>query len=235
LGDESIGRIGVAVPAAGSGGRMGGRKKAFLELGGMPLLRRSLDPFLELSGVVAVVVALPPEEAADPPEWMVDLDPRLAVVPGGATRRQSVRLALEALPADVEVAVIHDGARPLVTREIIERCVEVAVSGMGAVAGWPLVDTLKRVGDQGFVEATPDREGLWRAQTPQAFPLVPLLEAYRRAEEDGMEATDDAAVFVFGGGRVRMVEGSPWNLKVTHPEDLRAAELLLGLRKEVPT
>lgn len=226
--------IGVAVPAAGTGHRMGGRRKAFLELGGEPLLARTLRPFLEIPNVVAVRVALPADQAADPPDWLGALDPRVGVVAGGDTRLRSVLNALEALPSGVEVAVVHDGARPLVTRAMVERCVEAASGGAGAVAGWPVVDTLKRVDREGWILETPDRGGLWRAQTPQAFPHGPLLEAYRRADREGIAATDDAAVFAAAGGRIRMVEGSPWNLKVTHPEDLRVAELLLAARGRVP-
>jgi 2-C-methyl-D-erythritol 4-phosphate cytidylyltransferase len=98
------------------------------------------------------------------------------------------------------------------------------------VAGWPVVDTLKEVETDGRVLSTPDRESLWRAQTPQAFPREALLEAYREAVEEGRAATDDAALFARSGGRVRMVEGAPWNLKVTHPEDVAVAELFLRAR-----
>lgn len=224
--------MGVVVPAAGTGRRMGGRKKAFLELGGEPILRRSLTPFLGLSQVEAVAVALPADEADSPPAWLTGLDPRIRIVPGGATRLHSVLLALEALPPEVDLVLVHDAARPLVTPEVIRRCLEGAGPGVGAVAGWPVVDTLKRVDEEGFVVETPDRSDLWRAQTPQAFPMTELLGAYRQAAARGMEATDDAGVFTARGGRVRMVEGSPWNLKVTHPGDLPVAERLLDLQRE---
>jgi 2-C-methyl-D-erythritol 4-phosphate cytidylyltransferase len=210
---------------------MGGRKKVFLELGGEPILRRSLEPFLGLPEVEAVAVALPAEEVGSPPEWLPGLDPRIRIVPGGATRLHSVLQALEALPPELELVLVHDAARPLVTPEIIRRCLEGVGPGVGAVAGWPVVDTLKRVDRERFVVETPDRSDLWRAQTPQAFPMSELLEAYRQAAARGMEATDDAGVFTAFGGRVRMVEGSPWNLKVTHPGDLPVAERLLEVRE----
>lgn len=225
-------RVGVAVPAAGGGARMGGRRKAFLALGGEPLLARTLRPFLDFSGVTDLVVALPPDEVPSPPAWLRGMDPRVRLVAGGATRLHSVCRALEALPREVEVVLVHDAARPLVTASIIGRCVDGVRDGAGAVAGWPVVDTLKRVGEDGFVEATPDRVGLWRAQTPQAFPREALLAAYRKAEAEEWAATDDAAVFARAGGRVRMVEGSPWNMKVTHPGDLPVAERLLELQGE---
>jgi 2-C-methyl-D-erythritol 4-phosphate cytidylyltransferase len=211
---------------------MGGRKKALLELGGEPILRRSLQPFLALSQVEAVAVALPADEVDSPPEWLPGLDPRIRIVPGGTTRLHSVLRALEALPPELELVLVHDAARPLVTSGIIRRCLEGVAPGVGAVAGWPVVDTLKRVDGEGFVVETPDRSHLWRAQTPQAFPMAELLAAYRHAAAREMEATDDAGVFTASGGRVRMVEGSPWNLKVTHPGDLPVAERLLEIQGE---
>ncbi len=223
-------KVGVAIPAAGVGRRMGGTRKAFLALSGEPILLHALRPFLAHPAVVSVAVALSPEEFGDPPEWLGTLDPRLLLVRGGDTRTASVRAALAALAPEVEVVLVHDAARPLVNREIIDRCLQVALGGEGAVAGWPAVDTVQEVDGEGRIVATPDRTSLWQAQTPQAFPSAPLLEAYRAAEAAGVAATDDAALFTRMGGRVRMVEGSPWNLKVTHPDDVPVAELLLRLR-----
>ncbi len=222
--------VGVAIPAAGQGTRMGGRKKAFLEVGGVPLLVRSLAPFLEHPEVVSVAVAVPAEDLADLPDFLAGADPRVRVVAGGHTRLHSVRAALSALRPEVRTVLVHDAARPLVTREIVDRCIRVARTGEGAVAGWPVVDTLKEVEADGRILSTPDRATLWCAQTPQAFPREALLEAYRKAVEEGIVATDDAAIFSRYGGRVRMVEGAPWNLKVTHPEDVAVAEFLLRMR-----
>jgi 2-C-methyl-D-erythritol 4-phosphate cytidylyltransferase len=219
--------VGVAIPAAGSGARMGGLKKAFLQVGGRPLLERALRPFLEHPDVVSVGVAVPAEDLGSLPGWLTGMDPRIRFVAGGRTRMHSVRAALSALRPEVRTVLVHDAARPLVTRAIIDRCLRVARTGEGAVAGWPVVDTLKEVGPDGRVVSTPDREGLWRAQTPQGFPRDALLEAYRAAVEDGGAATDDATLFARSGGRVRMVEGAAWNLKVTHPEDVAVAELFL--------
>ncbi len=223
--------VGVAIPAAGVGSRMGGRKKAFLELGGEPLLLRTLRPFLEHPDVVSVVVAVPPEDLGSLPDWLGGADPRVRAVPGGITRLHSVRAALSGLHSGVRTVLVHDAARPLVTREIIDRCIRVARAGEGAVAGWPAVDTLKEVESDGRVLSTPDRSTLWCAQTPQGFPREALLEAYRKGVEEGVAATDDAALFARYGGKVRMVEGAPWNLKVTHPDDLAVAELLFRMRR----
>jgi 2-C-methyl-D-erythritol 4-phosphate cytidylyltransferase len=230
--EPGSGDVGVAVPAAGSGARMGRRRKAYLTLLGEPVLLRALRPFLEHPRVASIAVALPPEDVTDPPAWLPRLDSRLRLVAGGATRLLSVQSALSALDPAVRFVLVHDAARPLVTRAIIDRCLEVARTGSGAAAGWPAVDTLKQTDGDGWVESTPDRDRFWHAQTPQGFPREALVEAYRRAVDDGVAATDDAALFARAGGRVRMVEGAPWNLKVTRPEDLPVAELFLRLRGE---
>ena len=221
-------RVGVVVPAAGRGVRMGGAKKAYLNLEGEPVLLRALRPFLARPDVIAIRVALAPEDVQAPPAWLEGLDPRLSVVAGGATRGASVRAALEALP-DVDVVVVHDGARPLLDPDVLARCVRAACEGKGAVAGFPAVDTLKEVAD-GRVLGTPARERFWHPQTPQAFPAQLLRAAYLAWEPD-QPATDDAALVERLGGPVVMVEASPENLKVTRPEDLALASRLLEERQ----
>ncbi len=223
--------VSVAIPAAGSGERMGGRSKGLLLLGDDPLLLHALRPLLAHSRVDEVVVALPAGDSDDPPAWLSELAPRVRVVAGGATRMHSVYAALNALPLARTIALVHDGARPFVTGDMVNRCLSVAEAGEGAVVGWPLVDTVKRVDTEGYVVETPDRTRLWHAQTPQAFPGRTLLEAYGQALREGWSATDDAGIFERAGGRVRMVEGAPWNIKVTHPQDLSLARAILAERK----
>lgn len=206
---------------------MGGLKKPFLELAGRPVLLRALEPFLAHPACLGAAVALPEEDLADPPSWIEELAPRVTLVAGGETRRASVAKALGVLPEEAEILVVHDGARPLVTRELVEECVRTASRGVGAVAGWPAGDTIKEVDAEGRVVATPDRTRLWHAQTPQAFPRDMLRRAYRKAAGLGEGVTDDATLVERLGAEVRMVRGSPANLKVTRPEDLRVAELLL--------
>lgn len=219
-------RVGVIVPAAGKGTRMGGRRKALLEAAGRPLLLHALDPFLEDPRVVSVVVVLAAEDAAEPPGWITGADPRVRVVEGGETRTASVRAGLEALPDEVDVVLVHDGARPLVAGEVVGRCIEVAAAGRGGVAGFPAVDTLKEVDGEGRVVRTAERELIWHAQTPQAFPRPLLARAYGEAED--ADASDDAGLVERAGGEVVMVRSSRWNLKVTRPEDLEVVEALLG-------
>lgn len=227
---ESFPRVGVAIPAAGGGSRLGGRDKALLELGGEPMLLHSLRPFLEHPLVTSIAIALPARLVFPPPTWLVGIDPRVVVLAGSVTRTESVRLALDALAGDLDIIVVHDAARPLVTRETIDRCIAVAATGEGAIAAWPVVDTLKEVDSRNHVLQTPDRSRLWSAQTPQAFPATALREAYWKGAKEGVQATDDAQLFMHFGRTVRVVEGSPWNLKVTYPDDVVLAEVLLARR-----
>jgi 2-C-methyl-D-erythritol 4-phosphate cytidylyltransferase len=221
-------RVGVAVPAAGSGRRMGGVRKPFLELLDEPVLLHALRPFLAERRVAHVVVALSAPDAVDPPDWLADLDERVRIVEGGETRWASVRRALEAIPGDVDVIAVHDAARPLVTPETVSACIDVAEAGAGAVAGCPAVDTMKTVDASGDVVATPDRTRLWHAHTPQVFPARVLREAYASSTE---AATDDAALVEGHGIRIRMVDDGGLNLKVTRPDDAAVAESILRHRR----
>jgi 2-C-methyl-D-erythritol 4-phosphate cytidylyltransferase len=207
---------------------MGGVKKPYLLLAGEPVLLHALRPFLARGDVVAIAVALAPEDASSPPEWLRTLDQRLTLVDGGATRAESVRQALAALPAALDVIVVHDAARPLLTADLLDRCIVLAAQGKGAVAGVPAVDTLKEVDGDGRVLGTPERARFWHAQTPQAFPATLLRKAFARAGQ-GERATDDASLVERLGGTVVMVESSSRNLKVTRPEDLELARRYLEL------
>ncbi len=227
-------RVGVAVPAAGQGSRMGGRKKPFLTLAGEPLLVHALRPFLSLPEVTDVVVAVSPEDLEAARGWVPGLDPRVRVVAGGETRSDSVANAVEALPDGVEVILVHDAARPLTTVGTVERCIQVASRGEGAVAGWPATDTLKEVDGDHRILRTPDRSRIWHAQTPQGFPAAVLRGALGDPDLRA-RATDDASLVEAVGVPVRMVEGSPENLKVTRPQDLPVAELLLARRRAGPS
>lgn len=218
-------RVGLAVPAAGSGQRMGGVKKPFLELAGVPVLQRALEPFLRDERIVAVVVALAPDDALEPPPWLMALDARIRVVAGGASRTESVRNALAALPDDLDVIGVHDAARPFVTADVVARCIDLAAEGVGAVAGTPAVDTIKRVDRDGLVVDTPPRASLWQAQTPQVFPASVLRDAYTAGRGSG---TDDAALVEGTGLPIQMVDAGPRNFKITHPDDVSVGEAVLA-------
>jgi len=196
------------VPAAGAGERLGADvPKAFAVLGGRPMVEWSLDVLRKVCD--RVVVAVPPDRA-QPPDF----------VAGGATRSESVRNALDAAP-EATIAVVHDAARPLVTVDLVRRCLDALDEGYdGVIAAIPVTDTVKEV-EKGDVVRTPNRSRLWAAQTPQVF----RADALRSAAG---EATDDASLVEAMGGRVRVVEGTRENFKVTTRLDARVAEMLLA-------
>jgi 2-C-methyl-D-erythritol 4-phosphate cytidylyltransferase len=220
-------RAALVVPAGGSGRRMGGAHKPFLALAGEPLLLHALRPFLAIAAIEWVVIALAAEDAASPPPWLTGLDERIRLVAGGSERGESVRNALLEVPAAADVILIHDAARPLVTRSVIEHALASAARGLNAVVAVPVTDTIKQVDEGGRIVATLDRRTLWAAQTPQAFPRATIADAYARAAREGITATDDAALVARYGGTVVVIEGEPENIKITTPADLDVAEALL--------
>ena len=206
--------------AAGSGERLGAsRPKAFVVLAGRPMLEWSLDA-LRAAGLAEVVVALPAGEEA--PDGCVG-------VVGGATRSESVRLALrEAGPSDA--VVVHDAARPLVSPGLFVESLAALDGADAAVAAAQVTDTVKEAGDDHEVVATLDRRRLWAIQTPQAFRRGALERALDVGDDVLAAATDDAWLVERAGGRVVVVPSSPANFKVTTPHDLQLAEFLLRER-----
>lgn len=203
----------TVIVAAGSGTRFGGAKQ-YLELAGARVLDRSVAVAAQVSDGVVVVVPGGDVEAESA---------RLAasaVVAGGASRAASVRNGLEAVPDDAAIICVHDAARPLAGADVYERVVEEVRSGAaGAVPVMPVTDTIRRV-DGGVV----DRSTLQAVQTPQAF----RAELLRAAHADAADATDDASLVEAAGYAVFAVEGHPRNIKITHPDDLAAAEAWLA-------
>ena len=227
--------VGVVVVAAGAGVRAGpGEPKQFRPILGVPMLLRALRPFSQHPDVRQVIVALPPGYAERPPEWLAKLrSERLGLVAGGAHRMDSVRAGLEALPEDSTIILVHDAARPFVSRGTIDAVIARARAGVGAVAAVPTSDTLKEVG-QGAHRPTPriartvDRERIWRAQTPQGFPRQMLSDAYAQlvTGANGGAPSDDAEVCERAGFPVELIPDSPYNFKVTTADDFRIAEAL---------
>ena len=218
----------------GSGRRMGADvNKVFLPLRGIPAIVRAIVPFTGYCAG-AVVVA-----AADEVEDMRALLARYglsrfvkAVVAGGSERQHSVRNGLQALPADAEYVLIHDGARALVTEAVISRAIKsVDIHGSG-VAAVPVVDTIKRAAPDGLVQETPDRSTLYAIQTPQAFKLEVILGAHEKAREDGFLGTDDASLLEHAGIPVYLSVGDRENIKLTTPTDLELAEVILQIRSD---
>jgi 2-C-methyl-D-erythritol 4-phosphate cytidylyltransferase len=214
------------IVAAGRGERLGAdRPKALVELAGRPLLQWSVDALRGLGGVERIVVALPPGAPAPPGATAVE---------GGPARSDSVRRALAAAGQGDpgETVLVHDAARPLVTRELAERVLAALaedVSADAAIAAVPVTDTIKRV-RAGVVAETLDRSELWAVQTPQAFRRAALERALEVPPDVLARATDDAWLLERAGGRVVVVRASTENLKVTSALDLEVAETLLARR-----
>jgi 2-C-methyl-D-erythritol 4-phosphate cytidylyltransferase len=225
------------VVAAGRGTRLGGETpKQYRPIAGVPMVLRALRPFAAHPDVARVVLVLPAEDAAAPPEFLHGLaGAGLVVVAGGAERTDSVGAGLAALGPECSTVLVHDAARPFVGRAVIDAVIAHARAGEGAVAAVRVSDTLKEAApdDATRVGRTVPRDRLWRAQTPQGFPRAVLERA--RAEHAGAAAgadagaaTDDASLVERTGVPVRLVPDSPRNLKVTTSEDLAVAELLAG-------
>ncbi len=220
---------GAVLVAAGRGIRAAtgdGAPKQFQPVAGVPMLLRALRPFTSHPRVGPIVVALAPEHAASPPEWLAPLlCDRLTVVAGGASRQESVANALARLAPGPTLVLVHDAARPFADAALIDRVLAVAALGAAAVPGVPVTDTLKETDTAGLVARTVPRERLVAVQTPQAFPRDMLETAHQRARaEAGAPATDDAALCEKLGYPVRVVPGSARNIKVTSPDDFAIAE-----------
>jgi 2-C-methyl-D-erythritol 4-phosphate cytidylyltransferase len=223
------------IVAAGSGERLGaGQPKAFVELGGKDLYWWSVSALQMTSGIERIAIAMPQDVEGGTVQFdfAVTAPPEIIGVPGGATRSESVRHALEAVgPGDP--VVVHDAARPLVTSELVERVIaalEDEPAADAAIAAAPVTDTVKRVDGAGAVTETLERSELWAVQTPQVFRRAALERALDVPAAELARATDDAWLIERTGGRVIVVRASEENLKVTIPFDLRVAELLLAMR-----
>lgn len=217
---------GAVIVAAGSASRMGGIDKVMAELGGEPLIRRTVRAFQNCDAIREIVIVTRPDLILPINSLCAGMDKVHAVVAGGSSRQESVHLGLNALSKQVKLAAIHDGARPLVSYEVIDRVVRAADYFGAAAPAIPVKDTIKVV-KGGVVAATPDRARLRAVQTPQVFDFDLLRGAHQKAKADGAEVTDDCAAVERMGMTVKIVEGDERNLKVTTPLDLKIAEMLL--------
>ena len=224
-------RNGAIIVAAGSGQRMGGADKLLRPLDGRPLIAYSIAAFAASNDVDRMVIVASLSNLDPITAITAQLAPDARVVLGGARRQDSVRAGLDALD-DVDYVIVHDGARPLVNEIMIEAVLQGAIETGAAICAIPVNDTIKRASDDNLIAGTIDRRSLRQAQTPQAFRRDLLLRAH---EQDDADATDDAALIERLGEPVRLVPGSPRNIKVTTPDDLHVAEALLqraGARDE---
>ena len=227
-------RVGAIILAAGSSRRMGGGDKLLADLAGRPVLSWTLSAFEECDAVDDVVVVTSRANRSEVAALCRGTGKVRALVDGGKERQDSVWAGLSALRS-VEVVVVHDGARPLITPEGIAGCVARASGGVGVVAGGPSVDTIKVVGAGEQVVATPDRSSLRAVATPQVFRAETLRAAHDAARRDGVLATDDAGLVERVGETVVVHDVGGPNPKITSPSDLILAEALLGTRYEVRT
>jgi 2-C-methyl-D-erythritol 4-phosphate cytidylyltransferase / 2-C-methyl-D-erythritol 2,4-cyclodiphosphate synthase len=220
------------IAAAGFGTRMQlDRPKQFHLLGGIPILARTVRVFAAHPGIDRIVVVVPEDHLPESRQMFarhgLDLA-EIELIAGGRRRQDSVRAGLAALDAGVDLVLVHDGARPLVSAAVIDRCLDTARRDGTAVAAVPVNDTLKRGSDDGWVVETVSRTSLWQAQTPQAARRDLLEQAFRQNGE--ADVTDEASLLERAAIPVRLVAGEAGNLKITRPEDLALAESLLQRR-----
>jgi 2-C-methyl-D-erythritol 4-phosphate cytidylyltransferase/2-C-methyl-D-erythritol 2,4-cyclodiphosphate synthase len=208
-----------------------GKPKPYLDIGGKPMLRHTVERLLAHGGVAPIQVVVHPGHQDDAALALNGL-PVLAPIPGGADRQRSVRIGLEALaPYAPQQVLIHDAARPFLPTRVVKELVSVIAPGTGAIAALPVVDTLKRVSGARRIEDTVSRERLWRAQTPQAFLFADIIAAHRAVAAMDIVFTDDAAVAEAAGMTVRVVQGDRALFKITTPTDLARAEALMNAQQ----
>jgi 2-C-methyl-D-erythritol 4-phosphate cytidylyltransferase len=217
---------GAVIVAAGSASRMGGIDKVMAELNGEPMVVKSVRAFQECDAIGEIVVVTRPDLIVPIRDLCSGFDKVTAVVAGGKDRPASVSNGLSALSSKVKLAAIHDGARPLISWQVIDRTVRAANTYGAAAPGIPVKDTIK-VAQGGIVMTTPERKHLYAVQTPQVFDFDLLRAALKQAAKDKAEITDDCSAVERLGMSVKIVEGDERNLKITTPIDLTIAKMLL--------
>lgn len=220
-------KVFAIIPAAGQGRRFGALKQ-YQTLGGKPLLLYAVETFEASPLIEGICLVVPETELVDTQTLLGRTSFRkvFKIVPGGKERQDSVRRGFAVLPV-CNTVVVHDGVRPFISREMIEKTICAAEEFGGAVVGIPVRETTKRVDGDLFVQETVDRSCLWSIQTPQAFRYEVFAMALRKAEEDRFLGTDESMLVERTGTKVKVIEGSPYNIKVTTPEDLQVAEEIL--------
>jgi 2-C-methyl-D-erythritol 4-phosphate cytidylyltransferase len=230
---DSPSQVSVVIPAAGSGTRLGlGRAKQFMDLCGKPVLAVTLNRFQECDLVDGIVVVIPQSDLDYCLREIVDrysLSKVCKVIVGGQRRQDSVRKGVEALNNRCRWVLIHDGVRPFVTHELLEKVIRAARQFRAVITGLPIKETVKEIDNRGKVLRSVDRRRLWLIQTPQIFRWQDINLAHQEAlAHDWQEATDDAFLMERMGIPVKIIEGEQDNIKVTTPQDLELARLLLS-------
>ncbi len=221
-----LGYCGAVIVAAGSASRMGGIDKVMADLGGEPMVVRTVRAFQDCDAVKEIVIVTREDLIVPLMSLCAGFDKVRSVVAGGKDRSASVSAGLNALSAKVKLAAIHDGARPLVSFAVIDRAIRAAHAYGAAAPAIPVKDTVKEAAG-GVVLRTPERKSLYAVQTPQVFDFDLIRGALKKAAETGAELTDDCSAVERLGMSVKIVEGDERNLKVTTPMDLAVARMLL--------
>lgn len=221
-------KVTAVVLGAGSGTRMKASvNKVFLEIAGVPVIKRSVDAFLNCKSIDEVVVVCKENDLCEMKKLFCDSPVNFVV--GGETRQQSVKNAVESIE-NCDYIVIHDGARPFVTQTVIESTLADAVKYKAAATGVYVKDTIKVVDKDGFIVSTPDRSSLISIQTPQIFDFDIYKKACENAVKKGINATDDCALVEMQGYNVKVTLGDYNNIKITTPEDLPLGESIVNMR-----
>lgn len=221
---------GAVIVAAGNATRMGGIDKTMALIGGEPVIVHTVRAFQQCDAIKEIVIVTRSDLLMRVSDLCHPFSKVRAVVVGGNSRVESVQNGLNALSSKARLVAVQDGARPLVSFEVIDRTVRAAHSYGAAAPGVPVKDTIKSVSG-GLIASTPDRKTLQAVQTPQVFDFDMLRAALKKAVESGAEITDDCSAVELLGLRIRMVEGDERNIKITTPLDLKLAEMLLEDRK----
>lgn len=226
--------ISVIIPAAGQGKRFGaGKNKAFVLLAGKSILERTVEAFSDIPDIGERIIVVAPDEVAEITEQAKSFpkSETIKVVAGGVERQYSIENALSSVDSEAEIVLVHDGARPLISRDVIHKLIMEVRESSAAIVAVPVKDTIKKVDANGVVVDTPRRSELWAIQTPQGFSRDLIINAYKRAREDNFLGTDDASLVERMGVSVKIVQGEYENIKITTPEDLPIANLFLERRK----
>ncbi len=212
-----------------------GTPKQYRSLGGIPLLVYSLRILQQVDSISDIILSVPDSDRDYCWNHIVvpfGLEKVTHIVAGGARRQDSVRLGMVAIPGQPDVVVVHDGARPFIEKDIVEKVIQEAGNVGASVVAVPVQDTLKRVDATGLIQETLNREEIWQIQTPQAFQYNLLVEAHRLAQEEQWTVTDDAALLERMGHPVSVVKGSAWNVKMTTPQDLWLGEAIVNASEQ---
>lgn len=221
----------AVIVAGGKGTRMNmGINKLYLDIKGRAILARTLDVFFACDSIDEVILVIGKDDEELCREKVmnrVNICKPFKLVIGGKERRDSVYNGIANMNKDSDIVVIHDGARPFITKDFIEESIKQAKIYGAVTLGVPAKDTIKIVGEDGFITSTPDRSCLWLTQTPQTFATNIIVQAYEFGCRNKIAATDDAMLVEKTGHKVKMIEGTYDNIKITTPEDMIFAELML--------